>query len=60
VNDRAAVSVSEHFASAEDPHMARTALHSQLRTLVIASCAVVVRSDDWLEWVQTVSRITRG
>lgn len=43
------ISLSEHFASLEDPRVERTKLHPLLSIVTIAMCAVIAGADTWDE-----------
>jgi hypothetical protein len=49
MNDEPAASISNHFASLEDPRVERTKLHQLLDIIVIAICAIICGADDWVE-----------
>lgn len=49
MNDAPTASLSEHFASLEDPRIDRTKRHQLLDILVIAICASICGADDWVE-----------
>ena len=70
MNDEPTVSISEHFASLEDPRIERTKLHQLLDIIVIAICAIICGADDWVEvelfgnaklaWLQTFLELPNG
>ena len=70
MNDEPTASISEHFASLEDPRIDRTKLHQLLDILVIAICAIICGADDWVEvelfgnaklaWLRTFLELPNG
>lgn len=70
MNDALPASLSEHFASLEDPRIERTKRHALFDILVIAICAVICGADDWVEvelfgnakrtWLQTFLELPNG
>jgi hypothetical protein len=49
MNDKPTASLTEHFASLEDPRIDRTKLHQLLAIVVIAICAIICAADDGVE-----------
>lgn len=41
--------ITEHFASVDDPRMERSKLHPLTNILVIALCGVVCGADSWVD-----------
>ena len=70
MNDKPTASISEHFASLQDPRIDRTKLHQLLDILVIAICAIICGADDWVEvelfgnaklaWLRTFLELPHG
>lgn len=70
MHDEPTASISDHFASLEDPRIDRTKLHQLMDILVIAICAVVCGADDWVEvelfgnakraWLRTFLALPNG
>ena len=70
MNNQPTASITEHFASLEDPRIERTKLHQLLDILVIAICAVICGADDWVEvelfgnakltWLRTFLELPNG
>ena len=70
MNNQPTASISEHFASLEDPRIERTKLHQLLSILVITICAVICGADDWVEvalfghaklaWLRTFLDLSNG
>ena len=70
MNNRPTASITEHFASLEDPRIERTKLHQLLDIIVIAICAVICGADDWvavelfgnakLAWLRTFLELPNG
>jgi predicted transposase YbfD/YdcC len=70
MNNQPTASITEHFASLQDPRMERTKLHQLLDILVIAICAVICGADDWVEvelfgnaklaWLRTFLELANG
>jgi predicted transposase YbfD/YdcC len=70
MNDEPAASISNHFASLEDPRVERTKLHQLLDIIVIAICAIICGADDWVEvelfgnaklaWLKTFLELPNG
>ena len=70
MNNQPTASISEHFASLEDPRIERTKLHQLLDILVIAICAIICGADDWVEvelfgnakltWLRTFLELPNG
>ena len=44
-----AASISQHFSRLKDPRIDRTKRHKLLDNLVIAICAVICGTDNWVE-----------
>jgi predicted transposase YbfD/YdcC len=70
MNSQPTASITEHFASLEDPRIERTKLHQLLDIIVIAICAVICGADDWVEvelfgnakltWLRTFLELPNG
>ena len=70
MNNQPTASITEHFASLEDPRIERTKLHQLLDIIVIAICAVICGADDWVEvelfgnaklaWLSTFLELPNG
>jgi len=70
MNNQPTASITEHFASLQDPRIERTKLHHLLDILVIAICAVICGADDWVEvelfgnaklaWLRTFLELSNG
>ncbi len=70
MNNQPTASITEHFASLQDPRIERTKLHQLLDILVIAICAVICGADDWVEvelfgnakltWLRTFLELPNG
>ena len=64
------LSITEHFASIEDPRIERSKRHKLIDIIVIAICAVICGAEDWvaverfgrakLEWFQTFLELPDG
>src|SRR5512144_3100323 len=70
MNDEPTASISDHFASLEDPRIDRTKRHQLLDIIVIAICAIICGADDWVEvalfgnaklaWLKTFLELPNG
>ena len=72
MNDKPTASLTEHFASLEDPRIDRTKLHQLFAIIVIAICAIIffgrvfgrLNAEQFqkcfLVWIQAVSEVTHG
>ena len=72
MNDKPTASLTEHFASLEDPRIDRTKLHQLLAIIVIAICAIIffgrvfgrLNAEQFqkcfLAWIQAMSEVTHG
>lgn len=70
MNHQPTASITEHFASLQDPRIERTKLHQLLDILVIAISAVICGADDWVEvelfgnaklaWLRTFLELPNG
>lgn len=70
MNEKAIASITEHFASLEDPRIDRTKRHRLLDIIVIAICGVICGADDWigieafgnakLAWLKTFLELPNG
>jgi hypothetical protein len=49
MNNHPTAEITQHFVSLEDPRMERTKLHQLPDILVIAICAVICGTDEWVE-----------
>ena len=64
------LSLTDHFASVQDPRIERSKRHKLIDIIIIAICAVICGADDWvaierfgqakLEWFQTFLELPNG
>jgi len=64
------LSLTDHFASVQDPGIERSKRHKLIDIIIIAMCAVICGADDWvaierfgqakLEWFQTFLELPNG
>lgn len=70
MSDEPTASITDHFASLEDPRIDRTKRHQLLDIIVIAICAIICGADDWVEvelfgnaklaWLRTFLELPNG
>jgi len=70
MKDKPTASITEHFASLEDPRINRTKRHQLLDIIVIAICAIICGANNWVEvemfgkaklaWLQTFLELPNG
>lgn len=67
VDGQPGVTIGQHFAGTEDPRMERTRRHKLLDIIVVAICAAICGTDDWVaiqgcgqaSWSSSASSLNR-